>query len=155
MFEFTVQKLNALYSYIFPCKGEHMVEEGLTDGGDGSDDLAELELVEDGGLTGGIKPDHEDPHLLLGEEAAEQLPEREPHLFLETVANAFLLRRRASSLPRSIPFAAAPPGFGDLRARIGGGGSSGIARARDLPEVVATWGSPSRSSSAASSPRRR
>ena len=59
-----------------------MVEEGLTDGGDGSDDLAELELVEDGGLTGGIKPDHEDPHLLLGEEAAEQLPEREPHLFL-------------------------------------------------------------------------
>ena len=82
MFEFTVQKLNALYSYIFPCKGEHMVEEGLTDGGDGGDDLAELELVEDGGLTGGIKPDHEDPHLLLGEEAAEQLPEREPHLFL-------------------------------------------------------------------------
>nr|CAB3474593.1 unnamed protein product [Digitaria exilis] len=59
-----------------------MVEEVLTDGGDGGDDLAELELVEDGGLTSGIKTDHEDPHLLLGEEAAEQLPEREPHLFL-------------------------------------------------------------------------
>ena len=57
-----------------------MVEEGLTDGGDGSDDLAELELVEDGGLTGGIKPDHEDPHLLLGEEAAEELREGEPHV---------------------------------------------------------------------------
>ena len=54
---------------------------GLTDGGDGGDDLAELELVEDGGLTGGIEPDHENPHLLLGEEAAEQLPKGEPHLF--------------------------------------------------------------------------
>lgn len=53
----------------------------LTDGGNGGDDLAELELVEDGGLTGRIEPDHENPHLLLGEEAAEQLPEGEPHLF--------------------------------------------------------------------------
>jgi len=57
-----------------------MVEEGLTDGGDGGDDLAELELVEDGGFTGGVEADHEDPHLLLGEEPAEELPEREPHL---------------------------------------------------------------------------
>ena len=80
MFEFTVQKLNALYSYIFPCKGEHMAEEGLTDGGDGGDDLAELELVEDGGLTSCIETDHEDPHLLLGEEAAEELREGEPHV---------------------------------------------------------------------------
>ena len=31
-------------------------------------------------------------------------------------------RGRAPSLP-SLPFAPAPPGFGDLRARIGGGGS--------------------------------
>jgi hypothetical protein len=53
---------------------------GLTDGGDGGDDLAELELVEDGGFTGGVEADHEDPHLLLGEEPAEELPEREPHL---------------------------------------------------------------------------
>jgi hypothetical protein len=52
----------------------------LTDGGDGGDDLAELELVEDGGFTGGVEADHEDPHLLLGEEPAEELPEREPHL---------------------------------------------------------------------------
>ena len=57
-----------------------MVEKGLTDGGDGGDDLAELELVEDGGLTSCIETDHEDPHLLLGEEATEQLREREPHL---------------------------------------------------------------------------
>ena len=55
---------------------------GLTDGGDGGDDLAELELVEDGGFTGGGEADHEDPHLFLGEEPAEELPEREPHLSL-------------------------------------------------------------------------
>ena len=53
----------------------------LTDGGDGGHDLAELELVEDGGLSGGVEPHHEDPHLLLGEQPAEQLCEREPHLF--------------------------------------------------------------------------
>ena len=53
-----------------------------TDGGDSGDDLAELELVEDGGLTGCIEPDHENPHLFLREEAAEQLREREPHLSL-------------------------------------------------------------------------
>ena len=52
----------------------------LTDGGDGGDDLAELELVEDGGLSGGVEPHHEDPHLLLSEQPAEQLGEREPHL---------------------------------------------------------------------------
>jgi len=54
--------------------------EWLTDGGDGGDDLAELELVEDGCFTGGVEADHEDPHLLLGEEPAEELPEREPHV---------------------------------------------------------------------------
>jgi hypothetical protein len=55
-------------------------DERRTYGGDGGDDLAELELVEDGGLTGRVETNHEDPHLLLGEEAAEQLREREPHL---------------------------------------------------------------------------
>jgi len=49
-------------------------------GGDGGDDLAELELVEDGGLTSRVETNHEDPHLLLGKEAAEQFREREPHL---------------------------------------------------------------------------
>jgi hypothetical protein len=52
----------------------------LTNGGDGGDDLAELELVEDGGLSGGVEPHHQDPHLLLREQPAEQLPERQPHL---------------------------------------------------------------------------
>jgi hypothetical protein len=49
----------------------------LTNGGDGGDDLAELELVEDGGLSGGVEPHHQDPHLLLREQPAEQLPERQ------------------------------------------------------------------------------
>jgi len=31
----------------------------LTNGGDGGHDLSELELVENGGLTGGIESDHE------------------------------------------------------------------------------------------------
>ena len=52
----------------------------LTDGGDGGHDLAELQLVEDGGLTGRIQPDHEDPHLLLAKEALEQASENVPHL---------------------------------------------------------------------------
>ena len=32
----------------------------LTDGGDCGNDFTELELVEDGGLTGGVETDHED-----------------------------------------------------------------------------------------------
>mmetsp|Transcript_6020 Transcript_6020/g.15757 ORF Transcript_6020/g.15757 Transcript_6020/m.15757 type:complete len:262 (-) Transcript_6020:40-825(-) len=48
-------------------------------GGDGSHDLAQLELVQDRGLTGGIKSDHKNAHLLLGEQLAQHLAEREPH----------------------------------------------------------------------------
>eukprot|EP00850_Spirogloea_muscicola_P007392 SM000037S13527 [mRNA] locus=s37:386306:389917:+ [translate_table: standard] len=40
-----------------------------TDGRDGRHDLAELELIKDRGLSGRIKTDHEDAHLLLREEA--------------------------------------------------------------------------------------
>lgn len=36
-----------------------------TDGGDGGDNLSKLELVEDGGFTGGIETDHQNSHLLL------------------------------------------------------------------------------------------
>jgi len=57
------------------------MDELSSHGRDGRDDLAELELVEDGGLTSGIETNHEDPHLLLREQATEQLPERQPHLF--------------------------------------------------------------------------
>jgi hypothetical protein len=46
-------------------------KESLTDGGDGGDDLSKLELVEDGGLSGGVKSDHEDAHLLLAEETRD------------------------------------------------------------------------------------
>ena len=45
-----------------------LVLDGLhveADGGDGGDDLAELELVEDGGLTSGIETDHKNTHFLL------------------------------------------------------------------------------------------
>lgn len=51
-----------------------------TDGGDGGDDLAELELVEDGSLTGGIEANHEDTHLLFREQTAEELAEGETHI---------------------------------------------------------------------------
>ena len=47
---------------------------------DGGDNLAKLELVEDGGLTGGVETDHQNAHILLAEELAEELAEREAHL---------------------------------------------------------------------------
>jgi hypothetical protein len=74
----------------------------LTYGGDGGDDLAELELVEDGGLSGGVEAHHEDPHLLLGEQPAEQLREREPHAFPLACSTQSPFRFR--SIPRpSLP----------------------------------------------------
>ena len=38
-----------------------------TNGGDGRDDLTELELVQDSGLAGSVKAYHEDTHFLLAE----------------------------------------------------------------------------------------
>ena len=52
---------------------------GLTNGRDGGDDLAKLELVQDGGLAGGVKTDHQDAHFFLAEKALEQCAERLPH----------------------------------------------------------------------------
>jgi len=43
------------------------------DGGDGCDNLAELQLVEDGGLSGGIKTNHENSHLLLPPQLVKEL----------------------------------------------------------------------------------
>jgi len=40
---------------------------------DGGHDFTKLELVEDGGLTGGIETDHQDTHFLLAEEGGEEL----------------------------------------------------------------------------------
>ena len=48
------------------------------DRGDGGDDLAQFELVEDRGFTGRVEPHHQDAHLLLGEEALEHTLEG-PH----------------------------------------------------------------------------
>ena len=48
------------------------------DRGDGGDDLAKFELVEDRGFTGRVEPHHQDAHLLLGEEALEHTLEG-PH----------------------------------------------------------------------------
>jgi hypothetical protein len=45
-----------------------LVLDGLdveTNGGDGGDDLTELELVKNGSLTGGIESDHQNTHLGL------------------------------------------------------------------------------------------
>lgn len=49
------------------------------DGGDGGNDLTELELVEDGGLTGGVETDHKDSHVLLAEELAEEFAKASTH----------------------------------------------------------------------------
>ena len=54
----------------------------LTNGWNGGDDLAKLEPVQDGGLTSSIETNHEDTHLFLRKQLAEQLPERQPHLLL-------------------------------------------------------------------------
>jgi len=51
-----------------------------TNGGDGRDDFAELQLVENGGLSGGVKTNHQNTHLLLPPELVKDLRERETHL---------------------------------------------------------------------------
>ena len=51
-----------------------------TDCGDGGDDFTELQLVENGGLSGGIETDHKNSHLLLSPETVEQTRECETHV---------------------------------------------------------------------------
>jgi len=51
------------------------------DGGNGSDDFAEFQLVEDGRLSGGVEANHENPHLLLAEEASEEGGDGQTHDF--------------------------------------------------------------------------
>lgn len=45
----------------------------LTNGGDGGDDLAQFQLVQDGGLPRGIQTHHQDAHLLLPNQALEEV----------------------------------------------------------------------------------
>ena len=49
------------------------------DGWNSSHHLTKLQLVEDGGLTGGIEADHKDAHLLLAEHALPDSGESEAH----------------------------------------------------------------------------
>lgn len=61
----------------------------VTNGGNGGDNLAELELVENGGLTSRIETHHEYTHLFLGKETTEKLGERQPHFHLEIKTNIY------------------------------------------------------------------
>ena len=56
------------------------IGEERTDCGDGGNDFTKLELIQDGGLSGSVKPDHQDSHLLLAPETIEQLGECETHV---------------------------------------------------------------------------
>lgn len=81
-----------LYSTVSTLKpaGEHSSQflefvgggwtKARTDCGDGGDDFTELQLVEDGGLSGGIETNHENSHLLLSPETVEQTRECETHV---------------------------------------------------------------------------
>ena len=48
-----------------------------TDGRDGVHRLAQLQLVEDGGLSGRVQAEHQDPHLLVAEHLGHYLPHLE------------------------------------------------------------------------------
>jgi hypothetical protein len=69
----------------------------LTDGGDGGDDLIELELVEDGSFIGSVETNHGDLHL-LDEQPVEELPKREPHLLPSSIDHLHIKRTLRSLL---------------------------------------------------------
>ena len=59
-----------------------LVGDGLdveADCGDGGDILAELELIEDGGLSGGVESEHEETHLLGSEDLTHHFAELAAH----------------------------------------------------------------------------
>lgn len=53
--------------------------ESCTNSGDGGDDFTKLQLVQNGGFTGGIETDHENSHLLLPPQLVENLRKGETH----------------------------------------------------------------------------
>ncbi len=61
-------------------EGRSTEMEKLTDGGDCSHNLSQLQLVKYRRFTSGIETDHEDAHLLLSKQAGKKLGESEPHL---------------------------------------------------------------------------
>jgi hypothetical protein len=63
-------------------EGDVLVFDGLhieANGGDGVDDLAKLELVENGGLTCGIKADHKNTHLFGSDHARPHFSKHTSH----------------------------------------------------------------------------
>lgn len=56
-------------------------------GRDGGDDLVELQLVQDGGLPGGVQPKHADAGRRRAEQAVDEVGEEDSH----NGAEAFLL----------------------------------------------------------------
>ena len=75
------------------CEGDVLVLDSLhveTNSGDSCDDLTELELVEDCGLTSGIETNHENAHLLLAKEALPDLGKHSTH-FLCCCLNLILI----------------------------------------------------------------
>lgn len=50
-----------------------------TNGRDGGDNFAQLELVQDGSFSSCVQTNHQNSHLLLAPEAVKQLRERETH----------------------------------------------------------------------------
>jgi len=62
------------------------------DGGDGGHNLAELQLIQNRGLARSVKPNHENTHLLLREEALENTAE---------VAHFESADHKGSALPQS------------------------------------------------------
>ena len=55
------------------------INNALTDGRNGCNDLSQLQLVKDCCFTSSIQPDHENPHLFLAEEAFEEGGEHVTH----------------------------------------------------------------------------
>ncbi len=50
-----------------------------TNSGNGGNYFSQLEFVQDGGFTGGIKTDHENSHLLLPKQTLKQVRKNIPH----------------------------------------------------------------------------
>jgi len=51
------------------------------DGRNGGDDLAQFQLVQNGGFAGRVQPHHQDTHLLLAEQTLEKAAEVETHFY--------------------------------------------------------------------------
>lgn len=67
-----ISKTHVLF-FLFRGRQSH------TNCGDGSDDLPQLQLVQDGGFPCSVQPHHENPHLLLAYQALQQVPKDVSH----------------------------------------------------------------------------